>query len=127
MAANPLPQSHVPEFLMRHVLTNWLPGVMSEPSGIVTSATNAALITQPGVAEGCTARGGGIGVRVAGIGVFVAGGGSVLTRIPLSGRGVSDGTWVGVPATGSEAQAASHTPSAMRNSVPSIRFCLNME
>src|SRR5512136_2368090 len=52
---NPSPQSHVPEFLTRHVLTNALPGAMDVLSGIVTSATNAAFKLQPadaGIAVG---------------------------------------------------------------------------
>jgi len=56
-------------------------------------------------------------VKVAGTGVFVAGGGSVLTCIPLSDNGVSDGMGVDVPAVGAELHAAN----AIANMTSDIR------
>ena len=88
---------------------------MLELSGIVTSATNAALVTQPGVALAVSSAVGGTGVCVVGMGVPVAGGGSVLTRTPLNGGSVSVGTGVGL---GAAVQAASKTA----NKVISIHF-----
>jgi len=82
---------------------------------------NAAPITQPGVADGATVFVGS-GVAVAGTGVFVAGGGSVLTRIPLNGNGVSVGTGVGVPVADPELHAVSKAASTMMMGVFLICF-----
>jgi hypothetical protein len=81
---------------------------MAEPSGIVTSATNAACSVQPAVTLGIGATVGGTGVFVAGTGVFEGGGGSVLTRIPLNGNGVSVNATVG-EGVGAASQAVSST------------------
>jgi len=52
-------------------------------------------------------------VDVAGTAVFVAGGGSVLTRIPLSGNGVSVGVRVGVPVADPEPHAVTNAASTI--------------
>ena len=81
---------HVPAFCNRQVLVKWAPPENGVSSGMVTSATKAALSMQPsspGVGEGVTAVAVGVGVEVGGVSVVGTVGSTVGVAVSESASG----------------------------------------